>query len=85
MGLVDDWAVVTGRSDMRELIASKSQQFYLTDLPWPFRLEPSAYDFVSPGLAEADLLRRVLEAEVYQHWLTEFLPVAGILRYVRCG
>jgi hypothetical protein len=79
MGLADDWAVMSGRSEMRELIASKARQFYLTDLPWPFRLEPSAYDFVSPGLAEADLLRRVAEPDVYQHWLGEFLPVADIL------
>jgi hypothetical protein len=79
MGLVDDWAVISRRSDMRELIASKARQFYLTDLPWPFRLEPSAYDFVSPGLAEADLSRRVLEAEVYQHWSGKFLPVEDIL------
>ncbi|MCH5373744.1 MAG: DUF2891 domain-containing protein [Planctomycetes bacterium] len=79
MGLADDWAVISGRPDMRELIASKARQFYLTDLPWPFRLEPSAYDFLSPGLAEADLLRRVLAADVYHHWLSEFLPIGDIL------
>ena len=79
MGLVDDWAVISNQTEMRSLIAAKARQFYLTDLPWPFRLEPSAYDFLSPGLAEADLLRRVIEPEVYRHWLSEFLPVTGIL------
>jgi len=79
MGLVDDWAVICKRADMRELIASKARRFYLADRPWPFRLEPSAYDFVSPGLAEADLLRRVLDADDYRQWLAEFLPAAGIL------
>lgn len=79
MGLVNDWAVISGRIEMQELIDSKARQFYLTDLPWPFRLEPSAHDFVSLGLAEADLLRRILEPEVYHHWLSEFLPVPDIL------
>lgn len=79
MGLVDDWAVLTGRSDMRELIASKARQFYLTDRPWPFRLEPSAYDFLSPGLSAADLLRRVLDGDDYRQWLSEFLPTEDIL------
>lgn len=79
MGLVDDWAVIRGRPEVRSLIASKARRFYLTDLPWPFRLEPSAYDFVSPGLGEADLLRRVLEPELYHHWVREFLPVGDIL------
>lgn len=79
MGLVDDWAAISGRSGVRDLIASKARQFYLNDPPWPFRLEPSAYDFVSPGLAEADLMRRILDAEVYHHWLSEFLPVADVV------
>ena len=79
MGFVNDWAVISGHCRMQELIASKARHFYLTDLPWPFRLEPSAHDFVSLGLAEADLLRRILEPEVYHHWLSEFLPVPEIL------
>ena len=78
MGLVYDWAVITDNKTMLEAIDKKARQFYLTDLPWPFRLEPSAYDFLSPGLAEADLLRRVVDVEVYHSWVEDFLPTAAI-------
>src|SRR5262249_2665893 len=35
---------------------------------------PSGQDFLSPCLAEADLLRRILPADRYAAWLTTFLP-----------
>ena len=78
MGLVYDWATINEDADVLKLIEQKSRQFYLTDLPWPFRLEPSAYDFLSPGLAEADLLRRMVHVEVYHSWVEDFLPTAAI-------
>ena len=40
--------------------------------PWAY--EPSGHDFLSPCLAEADLLRRVLEPDRFAAWLHEFLP-----------
>jgi len=79
MALVFDWALLTGDSSMIASIEEQARRFYLTDLPWPFRLEPSAYDFLSPGLAEADLLRRILDVEVYQSWVGDFLPTSAIL------
>ncbi|MBD3675206.1 MAG: DUF2891 domain-containing protein [Planctomycetaceae bacterium] len=79
MGLVHDWATVCEKEAMLELIDEQARQFYLTDLPWPFRLEPSAYDFLSPGLAEADLLRRILDVEVYHAWVEDFLPQGAIV------
>lgn len=79
MGLVYDWAVICDKEEVLEQIDEKSRQFYLTDLPWPFRLEPSAYDFLSPGLSEADLLRRILDVEVSHSWVEDFLPRAAIL------
>ncbi len=36
--------------------------------------EPSGQDFVSPCLAEADLMRRVLPPAEFATWLTAFLP-----------
>lgn len=78
MGLVYDWATINGDAAVLKLIEDKARKFYLTDLPWPFRLEPSAYDFLSPGLAEADLLRRMVDVEVYHSWVEDFLPTAAI-------
>ena len=36
--------------------------------------EPSGEDFLSPCLAEADFMRRVLERAAFSRWLTAFLP-----------
>jgi hypothetical protein len=36
--------------------------------------EPSGEDFLSPCLAEADFMRRVLEPKAFAAWLAEFLP-----------
>jgi hypothetical protein len=36
--------------------------------------EPSGEDFLSPCLAEADLLRRVLPPDAFADWLGAFLP-----------
>jgi hypothetical protein len=38
-------------------------------------LEPSAYDFLSPALAEADLMRRVLDSAALAEWLGSWLPL----------
>ena len=40
----------------------------------PLSYEPSGQDFLSPCIAEADLMRRVLEPEAFAAWLTLFLP-----------
>jgi hypothetical protein len=44
------------------------------DYAAPVSYEPSAYDFLSPSLAEADLMRRVLSDDELAAWLAGFLP-----------
>lgn len=56
------------------MLRAKAQKFYLHDCSYPLQIEPLAYDFVSPGLAEADLMRRVLAPMDFANWLTDFLP-----------
>ncbi|HEY7753267.1 MAG TPA: DUF2891 domain-containing protein [Steroidobacteraceae bacterium] len=77
-GLIRDWAVVAGDADMRALIDERSRGYYLADVDCPIRYEPSGEDFLSPCLAEADLMRRVLPRAEYARWLARFLP--GIAR-----
>jgi hypothetical protein len=36
--------------------------------------EPSGQDFLSPCLAEADFMRRVLDKQAFRKWLSGFLP-----------
>ena len=73
-GLVMDWAQAVGDEAMFELAAESSLGFYLDDIDCPLSYEPSGQDFLSPCIAEADLMRRVLPPEEYADWLGAFLP-----------
>jgi hypothetical protein len=73
-GLVLDWARATGHDDITELVVRKTHELYGGDRSCPLAYEPSGQDFLSPCLAEADLMRRVLEPGHYAAWLGAFLP-----------
>ncbi len=73
-GLMWDWATVAGDSQMKLLLVDAAERFYRGDRNCPLSYEPSGQDFLSPCLAEADFMRRVLEPEAFGKWLTEFLP-----------
>ncbi|MGB7740315.1 MAG: DUF2891 domain-containing protein [Steroidobacteraceae bacterium] len=74
-GLAHDWARVTHDTGMQSLIESKARAFYASDKNCPLAYEPSGEDFLSPCLAEADLMRRILPPREYGAWLRHFLPV----------
>jgi Protein of unknown function (DUF2891) len=73
-GLVWDWAGVSGDTEMRRLLTDAAQRFYQGDRNCPLSYEPSGQDFLSPCLAEADFMRRVLDRQAFRTWLTAFLP-----------
>jgi DUF2891 family protein len=73
-GLIWDWAGVAGDPEMRALLQDAAQRFYVKDRSCPINYEPSGEDFLSPCLAEADFMRRVLEPKAFSAWLSEFLP-----------
>jgi hypothetical protein len=73
-GLMWDWAGVSGDQSMRQLLTDAAQRFYLHDRNCPLAYEPSGEDFLSPCLAEADFMRRVLEPRAFARWLAAFLP-----------
>ncbi len=57
----------------------RARDFYFRDRNAPLAYEPSGEDFLSPSLAEADVMRRVLSADKFASWLAEFLPdVSGL-------
>jgi hypothetical protein len=72
--LMLDWARSTGHKDLESLLVSRSRDFHLKDRACPMAYEPSGEDFLSPCLAEADLMRRVLPSSQFASWLTDFLP-----------
>jgi len=74
MGLILDWAQSAGDVSMADLVRTRSKDYYLADRDCPLAYEPSGQDFLSPCLAEADLMRRVLDPSAYAQWLSGFLP-----------
>lgn len=73
-GLILDWAKVAGDRQMADLLSARIRAFYGQDRGCPMAYEPSGQDFLSPCLAEADLMRRVLPQAAFAEWLGEFLP-----------
>lgn len=73
-GLALDWARAAGDEGMETLLEETTRRLYLADRACPLAYEPSGQDFLSPCLAEADLLRRVLAPGDFATWLGDFLP-----------
>jgi hypothetical protein len=73
-GLLLDSARSEGDKGFEQLLVGKIRDFYLKDRNCPMAYEPSGEDFLSPCLAEADVVRRILPPREYQLWLTKFMP-----------
>jgi len=73
-GLILDWARIAGDRAAQDLVTGKAREFYEQDRGCPLGYEPSGQDFLSPCIAEADLMRRVLRPDGYREWLRAFLP-----------
>jgi hypothetical protein len=74
-GLILDWARTSGRADIAAVIEKRSVELHAQDRSCPLSFEPSGQDFLSPCIAEADLLRRILPKTQFAAWLGAFLPV----------
>lgn len=73
-GLFIDWARDAGETDARSRAAAQAVRLHGADRDAPVGWEPSAQDFLSPLLAEADLMRRALPPGEFAPWLAAFLP-----------
>ncbi len=79
LGLALDAARATGHPSV-EPLARRARDLFLGDRGLNLAFEPSAEDFLSPGLAEADLMRRVLPTPIFASWLSRFLPALADAR-----
>ena len=73
-GLMLDWAQIAGDREFEALLKSRVRELYAGDVNCPLAYEPSGQDFLSPCIAEADLMRRVLTQSEFLSWLTDFFP-----------
>lgn len=74
LGLMLDYARLTGNVAFRTLLEQRSRAFYEKDQACPVHYEPGGQDFLSPCLAEADVMRRVLPPAAFAAWFDRFLP-----------
>ena len=73
-GLALDYAYGVGNERLIDLLVRRGLDFYGNDVNCPLGYEPSGQDFLSPCLAEADLMRRILPPARFAVWLGEFMP-----------
>lgn len=76
-GLIRDYAVAVEDDDLVALMDDAARRFYTGDRDCPLDYEPSGHDFLSPCLAQADFLRRVMDEQTFAEWLHRFLPDIG--------
>jgi len=69
-----DYANTVGHTELKEIIEKRAREFYLKDADCPITWEPSGYDFLSPCLQEAAIMKRVLSKEEFATWFGKFLP-----------
>jgi len=74
IGLMLDYARIAGRAEFGKLVESRARDYYLKDTGCPLNYEPSGEDFLSPCLAEADVVRRILPPAEFGAWFDKFLP-----------
>jgi hypothetical protein len=63
-----------GRPSLSAAIEAAARRWYAADFGYPAAWEPSGHDFLSPALAEAELMALVLPADEFPSWLAAFLP-----------
>jgi hypothetical protein len=78
LGLILDYARTTHDAGFEKLVTTKIRDFYAADKHCPMSYEPSGEDFLSPCLAEADAMRRVLAPAKFATWFDGFLPKLAI-------
>ncbi len=74
LGLLLDAAATLGRDDLAVAITTYVEERFVPDRDAPLVWEPSGQDFLSPGLSEADLVRRLLDPVAFSRWLDGFWP-----------
>lgn len=78
MGLMLDYARITENVEFGKLVESRARDYYLKDKNCPLTYEPSGEDFLSPCLAEADAVRRILSQNEFTAWFSAFLPAVEL-------
>ena len=69
-----DFAKTVGHDELIKMIEKRSRDFYMNDANCPISWEPSGFDFLSPCLEEAAIMKRILSKDEFSSWIALFLP-----------
>ncbi|WP_417860488.1 DUF2891 domain-containing protein [Winogradskyella sediminis] len=69
-----DYAEAVGHQKLMTLIEKRAKDFFKNDQDCPIEWEPSGFDFLSPCLEEAALMKRVLSVKEFRVWINDFMP-----------
>ncbi|GAA3547958.1 DUF2891 domain-containing protein [Amycolatopsis ultiminotia] len=69
-----DYLAGHGDPRLRRVLAETATRWFGADRDYPGSWEPSGADFLSPALAEAELMARLLPTPEFSGWLHGFLP-----------
>ena len=74
LAAVLDYARCVGEPSLAESTEATARRVFEEDTDAPVAYEPLGWDFLSPSLVEADLMRRVLSPSEFGTWLEAFFP-----------
>ncbi|NRD23782.1 DUF2891 domain-containing protein [Winogradskyella litoriviva] len=74
MSFAYDYAITVNNEELAMLITKRAKYFFEDDQNCPIEWEPSGFDFLSPCLEEAALMKRVLDHADFNVWINDFLP-----------
>jgi hypothetical protein len=69
-----DYAVAVNHCKLMVIIEKRAKDFYSKDQGCPLEWEPSGFDFLSPCLEEAALMKRIFSKDKFKTWFQDFLP-----------
>lgn len=74
ISLLLDYTEIANDTALREMVLKAANRFFLTDRACPTAYEPGGPEFLSPCLAEAALMSKVLDSAHFVPWVNDFLP-----------
>jgi hypothetical protein len=77
MGLMLDAARSLGFARLEQAVRRRARGWFAGDRDYPAQWERSAHDFLSQGLTEADLMRRIMDGGEFAAWWRAFVPSAA--------
>jgi hypothetical protein len=74
-----DWCEAVQHLALRQAIGQRANLWFGRDRQFPAEYEPAGEDFLSPGLVEAALMRRIVDGCSFADWWEQFQPTAAAL------